>query len=284
MTAGDWCAGRSRCCDRQRRSRSMTMPCCATATSLTAARRQHGVTAKSDHLARASPRPPPLRQTPARMARISPPADARPGPLLPPLRVPAGSPDPPLPAHPRHHCYARTMPALRRPLRPHLPLPSSPAPPPPPPPRRRPLRSSCLLPTGGHRQPPHPHEHHGGRRRRRRELRRRQRLPRRVLAAQLLPPLQTGAKMESSTARRVGRWCGIPRSHRAGTVTAVRVSRNKVRMTYTVKTWGRTQTPSTGLRRPPFKEGAGKRCSECGAYTVAVVWFVKWWLRYCLCQ
>lgn len=221
----------------------MTMPCCATATSLTAARRQHGVTAKSDHLARASPPPPPLRPAPARMSRISPPADARLGPLPPPPRVPAGSSDHPLPAHPRHHCHARSTPALRRPLRPHTPLPSSPAPPPPPPPWRRPLRSSCQLPTGGHLQPPHPREHHGGRRRRRRrrrELRRRQRLPRRALAEKLLPPHQTGVKMESSTARRVERWCGIPRSHRDGTVTLVRVSRNKVRMTYTVKAWGRT--------------------------------------------
>ena len=27
---------------------------------------------------------------------------------------------------------------------------------------------------------------------------------------------------------------------------------------------GTNQTPSTGLRHPSFKEGAGKRCSECG--------------------
>ena len=28
----------------------------------------------------------------------------------------------------------------------------------------------------------------------------------------------------------------------------------------------RVQTPSTGLRHPSMKEGAGKRCSECGSW------------------
>ena len=31
------------------------------------------------------------------------------------------------------------------------------------------------------------------------------------------------------------------------------------------------QTPSTGLRHPSFKEGAGKRCSECGTRWLYVV-------------
>ena len=30
------------------------------------------------------------------------------------------------------------------------------------------------------------------------------------------------------------------------------------------------QTPSTGLRHPSFKEGAGKRCSECDSVRVFV--------------
>ena len=41
------------------------------------------------------------------------------------------------------------------------------------------------------------------------------------------------------------------------------------------------QTPSTGLRHPSFKEGAGKRCSEC-AQGIGAVWVVWGTDRKCI--
>ena len=43
----------------------------------------------------------------------------------------------------------------------------------------------------------------------------------------------------------------------------------------------RQQTPSPGLRHPSLEEGAGKRCSECGAPVVATRSYAQ---RICFCS